>query len=86
MRNKIKIPLFRGRFVEQMLMLSYSFRRDQTHNCQNIIFVVILMSDLDVQQTRPRFFTARVWLKVELKIDLRELFIRLCEREALHIF
>jgi hypothetical protein len=52
-----QLTITRSRLVEQKLMLSSSFRRDQIH-CRILIwshFVVRLKSDLDVQQTHPRY-------------------------------
>jgi hypothetical protein len=54
----LNVNNFRGRFVEQMLMLSSNFRCDQIYKYERLNFghtVVLLRSDLDVQQTHLRF-------------------------------
>jgi hypothetical protein len=51
-----KIYNIGGRFVEQKLILSSSFRRDQIYKCQRNDFgVVLLKSDLGVKQTHFRY-------------------------------
>jgi hypothetical protein len=53
----------RGRFVEQNLMPSSTFRCDQNHNFSEILFgphffVVLLKLDLNVQQTHLEIIQA----------------------------
>ncbi len=59
----------RGRFVDQKLVLSYNFRCDQIHDVTH--FVVLLRSDLDVQQTHLRgwFVEKRLILSSYFRCD-----------------
>ncbi len=70
MLNKLA-SVARGRFVEQKLKLSSSFRCDQIQKVTDMIwlhFVVPLKSDLDVQQTHLSTFIKTSFLVPTLSV------------------